>query len=276
MLVSPRFKWNEQLAAASINAPALWPGARGTGVHLIQFALLDLGYSMPRSTGQAMSPDGIYGSETKEVVKDFQRKHDIEDDGAVGAETMGKLDKIFERHSHEVRVHFRSLAVFPLQPPQVQLDSAQIAFDQYGIKIRLMSELCLDLTEEQLAMFETFDEQCNWDISSGEYAELQKLGPSVMLNEIGVFIVNHMSAHTGCAGHAPGKPAVAIAADSYRWVLAHEIGHVLLTKHFVPVHWSRRDNLMWDAGHTNNPSPVPVLSDRQVVAMRKSLCCRSI
>jgi peptidoglycan hydrolase-like protein with peptidoglycan-binding domain len=37
-------------------------------------ALLDLGYSMPRSTGNTKySPDGIYGEETKAVVKKFQK-----------------------------------------------------------------------------------------------------------------------------------------------------------------------------------------------------------
>ena len=68
MLTSPRFKWNAQLQAAAGNAPALWPGTRGSGVHLIQFALLDLGFELPRSTGKAMSPDGIFGSETRAAV----------------------------------------------------------------------------------------------------------------------------------------------------------------------------------------------------------------
>lgn len=278
MLASPRFKWNDQLAAAAINAPALWPGARGTGVHLIQFALLDLGYEMPRSTGKTMSPDGIYGSETKAVVQDFQRKHELEDDGVVGGKTMAELDKVFAKHTHEVRLHFRSLAVSPLQPFEVLLNGAQVAFDQYGIRLRSVSAQCLELSEEQRAMFDVIDGECNWDITEGEYAELHKLGGFVPPHDISVYIVNDIAMPdvTGCGGHVPGRPAVTIAAYSYRWVLAHEICHVLLTKDFIPKHWKRPENLMWLEGHSNNPVPVPVLSDLQVHAMRKSHCCRPI
>jgi len=278
MLTSPRFKWNEQLQAAALNAPALWRGARGTGVHLLQFALLDLGHNMPRSTGQAMSPDGIFGSETRDVVKAFQHKAGLTVDGVVGGQTMAKLDALFSKHGHEVRLHFRSLAVSPLQPFEILLKSAQIAFDQYGIQIRSVSGQCLNLSKQQIEMFETIDGECNWSITSGEYAELQKLGMLVPPNEIRVYIVNDigMPHVEGCAGHAPRRPAVTMIADSYRWVLPHEIGHVLLTEHFYPRHWDHPENLSRLEGHSNNPSPIPVLSDLQVRAMRKSPFCREI
>lgn len=277
MLTSPRFKWNAQLQAAANNAPALFPGAKGSGVHLIQFALLDLGFELPRSTGKAMSPDGIYGSETKAAVQEFQRRAYLEDDGVVGAKTMARFNELFWRHTHEVRLHFRSLVVDPLQPLKILIEGAKVAYDQYGIRVRYVSGQCLNLSEEQAARFEVVDGECNWEISSGEYAELQKLGPHVPPGDIRVYVVNDigMPDISGCAGHAPGKPAVTMAAYSYRWVLAHEIGHVLLTKDFLPRHWDHPDNLLWRAGHGNNPSPVPVLTDAQVRAMRKSPLCRT-
>lgn len=276
MLTSPRFKWNAQLQAAANNAPALFPGAKGSGVHLIQFALLDLGFELPRSTGNLKSPDGIYGSETKAAVQEFQRRAFLEDDGVVGAKTMARFNELFWRHTHEVRLHFLSLAVDHVQPIDVTLKGAQIAYDQYGIRVRQMSAKCLDLTEEQLAMFDRIDTDCSWDITSGEYTELHKLGGSFPLNDIIVYVVGSIHDVDGCAGHAPGKPAVTIAAYSYRWVLAHEIGHVLLTKDFLPTHWGHPDNLIWLPGHSNNPTPIPVLTDVQVQAMRKSPCCRAV
>jgi hypothetical protein len=278
LLTSPRFRWNEQLLDAARKVTVLKRGSRGTGVHLLQFALLDLGHDMPRSTGQAMSPDGIFGPETQGAVKAFQRKAGLTDDGVVGDQTMAKLDAHFPKHGHEVRLHIRHLAIYPLQPFDVLLKSAQIAYDQYGIHIRYVSGQCLDLTRQQAEKFETIDGQCNWDIESGEFAELQKLGMPVPHNDVRVYVVNDigMPHVEGCGGHAPGQPALTIIASSYRWSLPHEIGHVLLTQHFPERHWPHPENLIRLAGHSNNPTPIPVLSDRQVLAMRDSPYCRAI
>jgi peptidoglycan hydrolase-like protein with peptidoglycan-binding domain len=64
-LTSPRFKSSTTLNKIAANAATLNIGSSGRAVHLVQMALLDLGYAMPNSTSNAnYSPDGIYGEET--------------------------------------------------------------------------------------------------------------------------------------------------------------------------------------------------------------------
>jgi hypothetical protein len=56
--------------------------------------------------------------------------------------------------------------------------------------------------------------------------------------------------------------------------MAHEVGHVLLTSRFAPVHHPHALNLM-NAFPANN-DVVKVLTDAQVRQMRTHVCCSSI
>ena len=49
-LTSPRFKDNPELRKIEAGQLLLKMGSRGHHVHLLQMALLDLGFAMPRST----------------------------------------------------------------------------------------------------------------------------------------------------------------------------------------------------------------------------------
>lgn len=98
-LTSPRFNWNARLQMAADNNPPMRSGEMGLAVRHVQQALIDLGHPMPKSTAKHSSPDGIYGSETKDKLKDFQRKQkktrpDFGVDGVVGQQTMGAFDKL--------------------------------------------------------------------------------------------------------------------------------------------------------------------------------------
>lgn len=88
----------EQLVAAARNNPVLKTGRYGAGVRLVQGALLDLGYPMPRST-QKGGPDGIFGYETEQAVRGFQAALTLKDDGVVGARTIMALDREISRKS---------------------------------------------------------------------------------------------------------------------------------------------------------------------------------
>ena len=59
----------------------------------MQQGLVDDGFAMPISTTSGTA-DGIFGRETKATVEAFQDKHGLGHDGAVGRETMGKLDEL--------------------------------------------------------------------------------------------------------------------------------------------------------------------------------------
>ncbi|GEM_PF-1191538 len=93
-LSSQRFSTNQRLVSAAENNPALGKGERGEGIRLIQQGLIELGYPMPISTRKYASPDGIYGSEVKAKVRDFQSANGLGRDGTVGRNTMHKLDAL--------------------------------------------------------------------------------------------------------------------------------------------------------------------------------------
>lgn len=93
-LQSQRFLQNERLRNASENKPALRQGESGEAVVIVQLALIDLGHAMPRSTRSGRKlPDGIFGTETLQVVKDFQRDSGLAVDGVVGRDTLAELER---------------------------------------------------------------------------------------------------------------------------------------------------------------------------------------
>jgi hypothetical protein len=69
-------------------------GERGDAVCVLQHALIALGHQMPISTQKTGSPDGIFGSETDQRVRDFQRQAlpGESPDGKVGPKTLEQLD----------------------------------------------------------------------------------------------------------------------------------------------------------------------------------------
>lgn len=276
-LTSPRFKSNATLKKAEANQAVLKKGSVGTSVHLVQMALLDLGHLMPASTTNAnYSPDGIFGDETMQAVKKFQREHPpLVDDGIVGKKTIQALDRLFNAFEHKVRLHFRSIALTSV-PFQRSLTNAETVFGMYGIQIEFASGLSIKLAQAQRALFDQIDQECNWDINDGELNQLQGIGPPSPPNDILVFFVNNFSDNTvlGCGGHASNRPACTIAARAGAWDTAHEVCHVLLKSSFNPVHIDDNRNLM----HETEPflSTIPALTDRQVIQIRKSNLCRKI
>jgi hypothetical protein len=93
-LTIPRLAVNSQIRAAADNRPPLKIGSTGEGVCILQQALIDLGFKMPHSThGGDSLPDGIFGVETDQVVKKFQRGNALNPDGAVGRLTLKRLEE---------------------------------------------------------------------------------------------------------------------------------------------------------------------------------------
>lgn len=138
-LTSPRFTNCPQLSSALANSPWLSKGSKGHGVHLVQAALIDLGHAMPKSVGgKRMSPDGDYGSETFDKVQEFQRSTlggvPVTDDGAVGANTLAKLERAIGGFKHKIVL--QSMSTIPPNLPIHQfLMTAQEVYGHYGIKV---------------------------------------------------------------------------------------------------------------------------------------------
>jgi hypothetical protein len=270
-LSSPRFRNETDLQKVDNNQKAYRSGDRGRVVHLLQMALIDLGIAMPRSTTrESYSPDGIYGSETVEAVKAFQRQpqNSLTDDGVIGQNTLRALDRRHAGYSHRFNLHFRSLALTNV-PFDTMMTNIERVYAQYGIHARYASGESLGLSEAEQQRFNVIDQQCNWVMNSGEFNELHQLGSPIPPNDLAVFIVNSFQRVTlrGCGGHASHRPACTAAHDCTRWTIAHEAGHVLLTSRFTPVHFQNEErNLMYKS--TNDAWVMPSLTDRQVRKMR--------
>jgi len=94
-LTSPRFAGDARLEEAFDNAPPMAIGEHSDAVAKVQQALIDAGYPMPITVKKTGSPDGIFGSETRAMVRQFQRDHGLNPDGIVGRNTLGELDRIY-------------------------------------------------------------------------------------------------------------------------------------------------------------------------------------
>lgn len=94
-LTTPRFQRNKRIQNAANSQPSLKKGETSEAVEVLQQALFDLGFSMPKSINRSGLPDGIYGSETESTVRSFQAKQGLTADGIAGKETLDRLDSIF-------------------------------------------------------------------------------------------------------------------------------------------------------------------------------------
>ena len=91
-----RFQDDERLLAALHNSPPLRLGESSSAVAVVQQALADIGYELPRTMANG-SADGIYGRETTAAVRDFQHEFGVHPVGGseVGHKTLSALDVMF-------------------------------------------------------------------------------------------------------------------------------------------------------------------------------------
>ncbi|MFO0889767.1 MAG: peptidoglycan-binding domain-containing protein [Isosphaeraceae bacterium] len=93
-LSSMRFAFDARLQQVAENNPTMKRGETGESVASVQSALVDLGYSMPITTNNGRrQPDGIFGQETENVVRQYQRTEGLSPDGIVGRFTIASLDE---------------------------------------------------------------------------------------------------------------------------------------------------------------------------------------
>lgn len=89
-LTAARFKGNSKLEAALDGTTLVQEGAVGQHVVLLQQALLDDGYLLPK-----FGADGKFGAETAAALRAYQGKYGLDADGIVGTNTMGHMDAHF-------------------------------------------------------------------------------------------------------------------------------------------------------------------------------------
>jgi Putative peptidoglycan binding domain len=273
-LTSPRFTRESELQKVDFGQSLLKKGSKGRHVHLVQMALIDLGFPMPISTmSQSFSPDGDYGNETTEAVRKFQRSvPGLDPDGIVGPKTLRELDRRIGGFTHRIGLHFRSIALTQVMFDRI-LSSAQAVYAQYGIRVEMMNGESLLFSPGDQARFEKVNQECVWDLSVGEFNELHSRGTAAPATDVLVYFVRSFQEQlNGCGGHARGRPACTVAETGTRWTVAHELGHVLLGPGFAPVHVSDPRNLMNTT--TTTITSMPTLTARQLAQMRTSPVCR--
>lgn len=86
-LKSPRFRGDLTLENALDGISFVKFGSLGTSVVLLQQALTDSGFPLPK-----FGADGKFGSETNKAVKDYQKANALSADGVIGPNTMAALD----------------------------------------------------------------------------------------------------------------------------------------------------------------------------------------
>lgn len=82
-------RYNEEVKTVNIILPVLSKGSKCPEVGMVQALLNSLGYT--GKTGRPLSTDHDYGNNTEYAVKNFQRAHNIGQDGIVGEKTYNAL-----------------------------------------------------------------------------------------------------------------------------------------------------------------------------------------
>lgn len=82
-------RYNEEVKTVNIILPVLSKGSKCPEVGMVQALLNSLGYT--GKTGRPLSTDHDFGNNTEYAVKNFQRAHNIGQDGIVGEKTYNAL-----------------------------------------------------------------------------------------------------------------------------------------------------------------------------------------
>lgn len=134
---------------------------------------------------------------------------------------------------------------------------------------------CLALSKAQQVKLKVIDGACKWDQNNAEQDDLYDLVGAKNYSGILIFIVGGIKTDAtktlaGCAGHAPSKPAVVVSATGTMYTMAHELGHVLLTSSFTPVHETSTSNIMVSGTHRIAAGSSPTFNAAQVTQIKKS------
>lgn len=249
-------------------------GSRGPEVVTLQQELNKQLYPSPR-----LATDGIFGRLTREAVRAFQKKAGLKVDGLVGPMTRAALGipDTGKPFTHRVKLHFRSISLTDV-PFERILAHTQAVFAPYGIKIEFGSGSSLRLTPEEEVRLTQVDGSCDWEITTGEYAELLQMGGATPNSGVMVYFIDRFSEAegiNGCGGHMANRPACIVARAGTQYCTAHEVCHVLLGSTFSPVHiGDASNNLMHPVDFVR--ASVPVLTDLQVQRIKASPLCQAI
>ncbi|SHN27356.1 DUF4157 domain-containing protein [Mucilaginibacter sp. OK098] len=91
--MSPRFDQNDSLVLVSAGKRTLQIGSSGRAVSIIQQALVDAGFLLPK-----FGIDGSFGSEMADAIKKFQSSQSLTETGILDKKTFDALDALHQTH----------------------------------------------------------------------------------------------------------------------------------------------------------------------------------
>ncbi len=188
-----------------------------------------------------------------------------------------------DKHGNECTKRL-SLAIYTLAQVKFEyfkaLEFAEKLYGKHGILFDVVAQQCLALKKADQVKLAVIDGTCKWDQNNSEQDDLWELvKPPV--GRLVVFIVGGIQKpkgpSAGCAGHAPSKPAVVVSGSlGTNFTLAHEVGHVLLTSDFTPVHTFSKRNIMVNGTHKIPKKSFPDFNRKQLKQIMKSKLLVSI
>lgn len=122
-LQSTRFSGDAVLEACLDNEQQLSNGSTGAPVALVQQALIDAGFPLPR-----FGADGIFGNETKSALQNFQRASSLNANGIVESSTMSALDSLYTKGAPQLAPAI-PVNPAPTVPPTITTETIKSAPD---------------------------------------------------------------------------------------------------------------------------------------------------
>lgn len=188
---------------------------------------------------------------------------------------MPTTDILGNRCDRLLRIHIRRISAVPYDVVQA-LRYAQRVYGPCGILVEMASQQSVALPIETSREMTRLTLACSYDAIAEKQDELFAWFGVKDLASITVFIVEQLKQTPsfeevrGCAAHAPHRPAVYLSSLAIESTLAHELGHVLLTRSFTPKHSRESSNVMLDGALRVSSSTSPGFDRAQTEQLRKS------
>lgn len=185
-----------------------------------------------------------------------------------------KTDRHGNECSHEARITIRSIALPEFDYAMAKRNAEQL-YGSNGIYFNVVSEQCTALSEEMALRLAVIDGTCRWNQFSEEQDDLyDAVGGSMFSGILVCFVGSLMKPDggrlNGCAGHEPAKPTAVIGKSATVWTMAHEVGHILLSPSYSPVHTASSGNIMYRRSSTFTAASSPSFDAAQVTQMKSS------
>jgi len=202
-------------------------------------------------------------------------------DGKLGPNSWRAIQSDLTRVAASRTLKHLDIHISTLNPPRFDYNAAiRFALDLYGsigIQLRIRTEICPALSATDATRLAVINGDCKWNQFNSEQDDLYELaGISSAVSGLRVFFVAGLveldgGSLKGCAGHAPGKPACVINSNiATIFTLSHEIGHVLLTSSFSPVHHASTNNIMYRVTDGHSLASPPGFDAAQITKIRSS------